>query len=93
MPQAELEKARNYAIGRLELRLEESRAMASFLGGQEALHDRVMSMDEVIEAIRSVTAADIQEVAGRLVRDEALCAAVIGPKVTARGLEEVLRIP
>ena len=42
-------------------------------------------MDEVIEAIRSVTAADIQEVAGRLVRDEALCAAVIGPNMTARG--------
>ena len=41
VPQAELEKARNYTTGRLEMRLEESRAMASFLGGQEALHDRV----------------------------------------------------
>ena len=93
MPEAELEKARNYASGRLELRLEESRRMASWLGGQEALHDRVMSMDEAIEAYRSVTAADIQEVAGRLVRDEALCAAVIGPNLTAPGLEQVLRIP
>ena len=52
VPDAELEKARNYTTGRLELRLEESRAMASFLGGQEALHDRVLTMDEVIEAIR-----------------------------------------
>jgi predicted Zn-dependent peptidase len=93
VPDAELEKARNYTTGRLELRLEESRAMASFLGGQEALHDRVMTMDEVIEAIRGVTAADIQELAGRLVRDEAICAAVIGPNLTARGLDRVLRLP
>ena len=56
VPPAELERARNYAIGRLELRLEESRAMASFLGTQEALHDRVLTMDEVMESLRSVTA-------------------------------------
>ena len=93
VPDSELQKARNYTTGRLELRLEESRAMASFLGGQEALHQRVMSMDEVIEAIRAVTPADIQDLAGRLIRDEALCAAVIGPNLTVRGLERVLRLP
>jgi predicted Zn-dependent peptidase len=93
VPEAELEKVRNYTTGRLELRLEESRAMASFLGGQEALHKRVMSMDEVIEAIRSVTASDVQELAGRLMRDEAMCAAVIGPNLTVKGLDRVLRLP
>ena len=54
VPPAELERARNFTLGRLELRLEESRSMASFLGSQEALHDRVMTMDEVIEALRAV---------------------------------------
>jgi predicted Zn-dependent peptidase len=93
VPDAELEKVRNYTTGRLEMRLEESRAMASFLGGQEALHDRVMSMDEVIDAIRGVTASEIQELAGRLIRDEAICAAVVGPKLTARGLDRALRLP
>ena len=38
--------------------------MASFLGTQEALHDRVMTMDEVMDELRAVTADDIQ-VAGR----------------------------
>jgi predicted Zn-dependent peptidase len=90
---AELERARNYALGRLELRLEESRAMASFLGTQEALHDRVMTMDEVIEALRTVTADDIQALAGRLFRDEVLCAAVIGPNLGSRRLEAALRLP
>jgi predicted Zn-dependent peptidase len=93
IPAAELERARNYALGRLELRLEESRAMASFLGTQEALHERVMTMDEVIEALRAVTADDIQALAERLFRDEALCAAVIGPHVGSRRLEAVLRLP
>jgi predicted Zn-dependent peptidase len=90
---AELERARNYSLGRLELRLEESRAMASFLGSQEAMHDRVMTMDEVIDALRAVTADDIQALAGRLFRDETLCAAVIGPNLTSRPLERALRLP
>ncbi len=93
VPAAELERARNYSLGRLELRLEESRSMSSFLGSQEALHDRVMTMDEVMEAMRAVTADDIQALAGRLFRDEALCAAVIGPNQRLRSLEEALRLP
>ena len=90
---SELERARNYTVGRLELRLEESRSMASFLGSQEALHERVMTMDEVIEALRAVSAADIQALAGRLFRDESLCAAVIGPNLESRSVEGELRLP
>ncbi len=93
VPAAELERARNYTLGRLELRLEESRAMASFLGSQEAMHDRVMTMDEVIEALRAVTADDLQTLAGRLFRDELLCGAVIGPDLKSDRLEGALRLP
>ena len=93
VPAAELERARNFTLGRLELRLEESRSMASFLGSQEALHERVMTMDEVIEALRGVTAEDIQALAGRLFRDEALCGAVIGPNLESSSLEGALRLP
>lgn len=93
VPAAELERARAYAVGRLELRLEESRAMASFLGTQEALHDRVLTMDEVMESLHQVTAQDVQALAGRLFRDEALCLAVIGPRRSARDLDALLRLP
>ena len=93
VPPAELERARNYTLGRLELRLEESRSMASFLGSQEALHDRVMTMDEVIEALRKVSSDDLQALAGRLFREEALCAAVIGPNLESGSLEGALRLP
>jgi predicted Zn-dependent peptidase len=93
IPAAELERARSFALGRLELRLEETRAMASFLGTQEALHDRVMTMDEVLEALRAVTADDIQALAGRLFVDDALCLAVIGPTAMMGRVEAALRLP
>jgi predicted Zn-dependent peptidase len=93
VPTAELERARNYTLGRLELRLEESRSMASFLGSQEALHERVMTMDEVIEALRAVSAADVQALAERLFHDDGLCGAVIGPNLESRSLEGALRLP
>jgi predicted Zn-dependent peptidase len=92
-PAAELEKARNYAMGRLELRLEETRSVASFIGAQEALHDRVMTLEEVLEALRAVTAQDVQALAGRLFRDELLSAAVVGPVERTADLERALRLP
>jgi predicted Zn-dependent peptidase len=93
VPEAELEKARNYVVGRLELRMEESRHVATWLGTQEALHDRVLSVDEAIAALDRVTPADIQAVAGRLIEDEGLSLAVIGPRGRARDLERALRLP
>jgi predicted Zn-dependent peptidase len=90
---ADLERARNFTLGRLDLRLEDSRSMASFLGGQEALHQRVMTLDEVIEAFQAVSADDIQALAGRLFKDEQLCAAVIGPNLESGSIEGALRLP
>lgn len=89
---AEMERARAYVSGRLELRLEESRHLASWLGVQEALHDRVMTADEALERLAAVTAEDVHALAGRLIRDDALCMAVIGPTADA-GLESALRLP
>lgn len=89
----ELARARAYARGRLELRLEESRHMAAWLGVQEALHERVLTLDEALEELDAVTPAMIQELAGRLICDEALCLAVIGPKSSGRGLEKELHLP
>jgi predicted Zn-dependent peptidase len=93
VPPAELEKARNFARGRLELRLEESRHLVSWLGVQEALHDRVLTLDEAIVELEAVTAADLQRLAGELFCDEALTLAVVAPQGSGGGLERVLRLP
>ena len=93
VPASELDKARAYVTGRLELRLEETRSMCSWLGSQEALHDRVLTLDEALEALDAVTPDQIQDLAQRLIRDELLSLAVISPRAAARPLERALRLP
>ncbi len=61
VPQAELDRARAYAAGRLELRLEESRHVSSWLGVQEALHDRVLTLDDALTELAKVTPQDIHD--------------------------------
>lgn len=93
VPRSELEKARNYVTGRLELRLEESRNMASWLGAQEALHDRVLTVEDAIAELSAVTPEAMAELAGRLFRDDLLSLAVIAPKRATKGLAKALRLP
>jgi len=93
VPAAELDKVRRYAKGRLELRLEESRYMASWLGVQEALHDKVLTPDEALVAIDAVSAEDIQALAGRLFQDEVLTLAVVAPRHRGLKLDRSLRLP
>jgi predicted Zn-dependent peptidase len=88
----ELDRARAYASGRLELRLEESRHMSAWLGIQEALHERVLTLDEALAELDKVTPETIQSLAQRLFTDERLCMAVISPRGTAKNVERVLHL-
>ena len=67
--------------------------MASWLGGQEALHDRVLTPDEALAALDAVTPGDIHALAGRLIRDEGLALSVIAPARHGKKLEKSLRLP
>jgi predicted Zn-dependent peptidase len=89
----ELAKTKAYLSGGLELRMEETRHLASWVGGQEALHDRVLTLDEALGAVESVTAAEVHRLAGTLIRDEMLRMAVVAPARHLRGLEKRLRLP
>ncbi len=88
----ELERARAYASGRLELRLEESRHLSAWLGIQEALHDRVLTLDDALGELAKVTVDDVQSLAQRLFRDEGLCLTVISTPNTTSGLEKALTL-
>jgi predicted Zn-dependent peptidase len=89
----ELAKAKAYISGGLELRMEETRHLASWIGGQEALHDRVLTLDEALGAIQRVTAFDLARIARSLFREEALRLAVVAPARSLRGLDRHLRLP
>jgi predicted Zn-dependent peptidase len=93
VPADELDKAKRYLSGGLELRMDDTRHVASWIGGQEALHDRVLTLDEALAAIERVDSASIQQLAARLFRDDALRLAAVAPTRHLKGLDAHLRLP
>jgi predicted Zn-dependent peptidase len=93
VPPEELEKVKRYLSGGLELRMDETRHVASWIGGQEALHERVLTVEEALAEIDAVTIADVQRVAGDLVRDDGLRLAAVAPARYLRGIDRHLRLP
>jgi predicted Zn-dependent peptidase len=77
--QAELDRARAYTRGRLELRMEETGAVAAWLGTGESLLPRILTVDEVIERLEAVTVDDLLRVARAYVRPDLARLAVLGP--------------
>jgi predicted Zn-dependent peptidase len=75
----ELEKARNFAKGRLILSLEDPKGMILFGLRTEVLEATIREPDEVLAGLDAVSAEDIQRVAGDVIRDERLNFALIGP--------------
>jgi predicted Zn-dependent peptidase len=93
VPEDELERARTYLAGGLELRMDDTRHLASWIGGQEALHDRVLTLDEALDAVAAVDADSVRRLAAELFRDEALRLAVVARARHLRGLERHLHLP
>jgi predicted Zn-dependent peptidase len=93
VPDDELGRAKTWLAGSLELRLEETRHLASWIGGQEALHDRVLTLDDALAAIRRVDGFAVQRLAGDLIRDDALRLAIVGGGRLARLAGRHLRLP
>jgi len=75
----ELEKARNFAKGRLVLSLEDPKGTILFGLRTEVLEEKLREPDEVLAGLDAVTAEDIQRVAQDIVREERLNFALIGP--------------
>ena len=87
----ELHKAREYSKGSLLLRMEDTRAVASWLGAQELLQDRVLTVDEVVGLLDAVETSDVVRVANQLLDDEKIRLAVVGPRGGIKALTGLLR--
>ncbi len=92
VPADELARSKAYLSGGLELRMDDSRHVASWLGGQEALHDRVLTLEEALGSIAAVGPEDVQRVARALFRDELLRMAVVAPARHGLKLDRALRL-
>jgi predicted Zn-dependent peptidase len=93
VPEDELARAKRYLAGRMELRMEETRHVASWLGGQEALHEKVLTLEGALAELNAVTGEGIHSLAARLISDDGLRLAVVGPPRRGRRLESLLRLP
>jgi predicted Zn-dependent peptidase len=93
VPDDELARIKRYLGGRMELRMEETRNLASWLGGQEAMHEKVLTLDEAMAELNGVTSAGIHSLAGRLIREDGLRMAVVAPPRRGRKFEALLRLP
>ena len=87
----ELDRARAYTRGRLELRMEDSGAVAGWIGTGETLLPRILTVDEVIERLESVTIDDLLRVARRLLTPDQARLAVLGPFRSRSRFERALR--
>ena len=59
--------------------MEDSRAVSSWLGGQELLMGEVRNVDDVVALMDEVTTEDTKRVAADLIKPELLHLAVVGP--------------
>jgi len=79
IPEEDLSRARELIKGRMLLRMEDTRAVSSWIGSQELLTGTVKTVDEVVEKVDAITAEDVQRVACSLIKPERLNLAVVGP--------------
>ena len=88
---AELTKAREYAKGRLLLQLESTSALCEYAGQQLLLQGKIVEPDELVARLESVDAAQVSELAGRLL-STGLRAAVVGPFRSETRFEKAIAV-
>jgi predicted Zn-dependent peptidase len=88
----ELFKAKELAKGRLLLRLEDTRNVAGWLGGQELLLREVRTPDQVVALLEAVTLHDLQRVARSLLVNDQLHMALVGPFRSDRRFAPLLKL-
>lgn len=92
IPEAELTKAKELAKGRLLLRMEDSRNVAGWMGGQEILTRRILTPERVMALINAITVEELKQLAGELLISSQLRLAVVGPVSATEPLEELLKL-
>lgn len=90
IPSDELQRTRDFIKGRTLMALETSNAVASFVGGEEMLTAKPLTIDEVFARIDAVTASDLEAVAAELFRSKRLNTAILGPVPDRSSLQSSL---
>lgn len=86
----EITKARDFSIGNFRLGLESTMALAQRAGEALLMTGEIEPIEDVVEAIASVTPGDVQRLAQRLFRPGGFSMAVVGPGGDASRLTALL---
>ena len=78
--------------GRLMLRMEDTRSVAGWIGGQELLLDRIRTVDEVVSILDTVSSEDLQRIAQEIFSTDRLCFVMVGPSRKEKRLEKLLSL-
>jgi predicted Zn-dependent peptidase len=79
VPADELNRIKAYVRGGIQLGLEGTHQVASWLGSQESLRNKIIDVNEVIAHVDAITSQDIQRVAQFCFAPEWRRLAIIGP--------------
>jgi predicted Zn-dependent peptidase len=92
IPETELSKAKELSKGRLWLRMEDSRSVSGWMGGQELLTGEILTVDEVVAIIDAITAEELRKLAEELLVGKKLHLSVVGPVDPDEPLEDLLKL-
>jgi len=92
VPESELAKAKDMGKGRLLLRMEDTKNVAGWLGGQELLMGKIQTVDEVLSIVDTITSADLKRVSQNLFQTNRLNLAVVGPCPKEEKLYQLLKL-
>ncbi|MCC7365690.1 MAG: insulinase family protein [Dehalococcoidia bacterium] len=79
LPEEELAKGKMMARGRIQLRMEDTRSVAGWIGSQQLLLDEILTVDEAVARIEAVTMDDVLRVGRELLRPQRASIAAVGP--------------
>jgi len=92
VPEAELQKAKEITKGHILLRMEDTRSVAGWAGGQELLHNEVKTVDQVVSEVEAVTTHDVRRVARDLLQTDRLALSIVGPHRSDKRFAPLLKI-
>lgn len=92
IPEKELTKAKDFALGQIALNLETSDQIADFYGFQELLHEDIENPKEYMNKIKAVTAEDIQKVLKQVFVNKGLNLTIVGPFKDESKFKKILEV-
>lgn len=92
VPEEELQRAKSYLRGKLSLSLEDPLGLNMYVTKQQLLRGKVISPEEYLQEIDTVTGHDIQMVAQDIFQESKLNLAIISPQPNEAELSQLLTI-